>query len=246
MAFIIVTSGGRAPKRIDDESNHRHRQLIGYIGLVLPMLLIFLAIYWDGLDVWRQLDSVSAYYYTGANPAFVGMLVVLALFLFTYDGYKNESQWADRWFSNAAAVAALGVAFFPTAAPKIDGISALRWWEPWVGVVHFTSAAVLFGIFALFCLWLFRKKAKQEADSDKRNRNAVYVICGTVIIVCIFWAGYEGLRDRSIFWPESIALIFFAISWLVKGYAMRSVADVARSWLTPKASALDEEDMSKR
>jgi amino acid transporter len=101
-------------------------------------------------------------------------------------------------------------------------------------VAHFVSAGVLFGIFALFCLWLFRKKAPGEvADRDKKNRNAVYLICGIVIIVCIVWAIYEGRAGRSIFWPESVAMIFFAISWLVKGYALKSIGAVARSLLAP-------------
>ena len=259
MALLKVTSPkGAAPKQDDDDSSHRLRQLIGYIGLVFPLILIYVVIQRDGLGVWRELDSVSAYYYSGANAVFIGMLVTLALFLLAYDGYKNKAQWADRWLSNLAALAALGVAFFPTGAPgkmggscvltpTVDGVCALAWWEPWVGVVHFVCAGVLFGIFAVFCLWLFRKKAdEKEADPDKRNRNTVYLICGIVIVFCIVWAIYEGRAGRSIFWAESVALVFFAISWLVKGYALKSIRAVARSLLAPKPEAIEEEDFSKR
>lgn len=243
MAMVTFTSAGRAAKRPDDLSNHRHRQLIGYIGLVLPILLIFIVLHRDRLEVWRSLESVSAYYYTGAVAAFVGMLVALALFLFTYHGYDNKYHWADRLCAVGGALAALGIAFFPTAAP--DGMTPLLWWKPWVGVVHHVSAIVLFGVFAVFSLWLFREKAKGEEDPGKDTRNKIYALCGGVIIVCILWAGYQGLRGGSIFWPESVALIFFAISWLVKGYALRSIADVAHSWI-PKANMDDEEEMSKR
>jgi hypothetical protein len=45
------------------------------------------------------------------------MRVALALFRFTYRGYNNKYSWADRTASITAATAALGVAFFPTAAP---------------------------------------------------------------------------------------------------------------------------------
>ncbi len=58
----------------DDLSGHAHRQLIGYIGLVLPILLIVIALRRDGVKLWRSLESISAYYYTGAVAAFVGML----------------------------------------------------------------------------------------------------------------------------------------------------------------------------
>jgi hypothetical protein len=80
--------------RPDDLSDHAHRQLIGYIGLVLPIILIIIAVDRDGAEKWRELDSISAYYYTGAVAAFVGMLVALALFLFTYRGYRNKYYWA--------------------------------------------------------------------------------------------------------------------------------------------------------
>lgn len=53
---------------------HAHRQLIGYIGVVLPILLILLALARDGVARWQSLDSISAYYYTGAVAAFIGML----------------------------------------------------------------------------------------------------------------------------------------------------------------------------
>lgn len=254
MALLAVASSASAPKRSDDLSNHRHRQLIGYIGLALPTLLILVVVWRDGWAVWEGLDSVSAYYYTGANPLFAGMLFVLALFLLTYEGYENKYQKYDRWFARVAAVAAAFVAFFPTEAPKIEGIAELAWWKPWVGVVHFASAAVLFAIFALFCLWLFRATEKsagkpgpqyRDPDPDKKRRNVFYFVCGVVIVVCIVWAGFNGLDGRPIFWPECIALIAFAASWLIKGYWMRSIADVARSWLAPKPEAVQDDELPR-
>lgn len=52
--------------RADDLSGDAHRQLIGWIGLLLPALLVAIAIERDGLERWRSLESISAYYYTGA------------------------------------------------------------------------------------------------------------------------------------------------------------------------------------
>jgi hypothetical protein len=65
------------PERRDDLSGQAHRQLIGYIGLLLPILLIVIAGFrpTHHLASWKILESVSAYYYTGAVAAFVGMLV---------------------------------------------------------------------------------------------------------------------------------------------------------------------------
>jgi succinate dehydrogenase/fumarate reductase cytochrome b subunit len=216
------------------ESDNAHRQLIGYIGLVLPLLLILIALKRDGLAQWRNLESISAYYYTGAVAAFVGMLVALALFLFTYRGYPNKYNWADRGAAKIAAIAAVVDAFFPTKAP--DGVPALAWWTPGTGILHHAAAVVLFTMFAIFALWLFRLTADgAPPDHDKRLRNHVYLGCGLAIVACIAWAGLDGLHDRPIFWPESVALVAFALSWLVKGYALRTLAGTARALLGSQA-----------
>ncbi len=226
----VSTSVPLAASRRDDLSDNAHRQLIGYIGLVLPFLLILIAVLRDGIERWRSLESISAYYYTGAVAAFVGMLVALALFLFTYRGYDNKYNRADRWAAKTAAVAALVIAFFPTKEPV--GVSALSWWTPTTGVLHHLAAIVLFTMFAIFALWLFRLTADGEQPmADKRRRNNLYLFCGIVIVVCIGWAGFNGLDGRPIFWPEAIALIAFAMSWLVKGYALSTIVGTARSLL---------------
>jgi len=182
----------------------------------------------DGVAQWRSLDSISAYYYTGAVAAFVGMLVALSLFLFTYRGYDNRYYWADRAASAIAAIAALGVAVFPTAAPP--GTQTLSWWSPATGILHYVFAVTLFAMFAVFALWLFRITATgEEITPDKQWRNRVYLLCGSVIVGSIIWAGVVGAQGRSIFWPESVALVAFALSWLVKGYAHITIANEARS-----------------
>jgi len=224
------TSATHPAYRKDDRSDHAHRQLIGYIGLVLPLILIFMAVARDGVAQWRSLDSISAYYYSGAVAAFVGMLVALSLFLFTYRGYANDYYWADRAASAIAAIAALGVAVFPTAAPP--GTQSLSWWTPATGILHYAFAVTLFAMFAVFALWLFRiKAAGEEVTPDKRWRNRVYLLCGIVIVGSIIWAGAAGRNGRPIFWPESIALVAFSVSWLVKGYAYSTIANAARSLL---------------
>jgi len=48
----------------------------------------------NNLPQWDLLNSISAYYYTGAVAVFVGVLFALSLFLFTYPGY--ERVFADR------------------------------------------------------------------------------------------------------------------------------------------------------
>ena len=216
----------------DDLSSHRYRMLIGYIGLTLPFLLYVIAgwRYVEGLSRWKLLSSISAYYYTGAVAVFVGVLVALAMFLFFYQGYDNPDRRLDRMAAITAGIAAIGVAFFPTRAP--ENLTGPSWWTPIVGVFHFLSAFVLFGSFIFFSLVLFRKsnvKNRGSRPREKRRRNTIFVICGLAMGACIVWLLIALILRRPIFWPEALALEFFAISWLAKARAeVTLVAGVRR------------------
>jgi hypothetical protein len=180
-----------------------------------------------GLERWPPLDSVSAYYYTGAVGVFVGILFALALFLFTYGGYKK--YLSDRIVGKIGGACALGVALFPTAAPP--GLSEPSWWSETTMMVHYVSAASLFGVFIVFALWLFRKTEVpkgEELGKGKVLRNRIYLVCGVVMVVCVLWAGSSYWTQAPIFLPEIIALIAFAVSWLVKGYAHRPVVNTVK------------------
>ena len=207
-----------------DLNHQAHRQLIGYLGILLPLLLVGLAALrpTPGLPRLEPLTSVSAYYYTGAVAAFVGILFALALFLFTYGGYQG--YLADRVVGKVGAFCALGVALFPTAAP--GSLSEPSWWREITRTIHYLSATSLFLVFIVFSLWLFRKTKVPkggELSPGKRQRNRVYLICGLVMVANVLWAGSSYFTGASIFWAEIFALWAFAVSWLVKGYAHRPV-----------------------
>lgn len=227
-APVTVPDAGQEPEPLfpepnpDDLSSYLHRQLIGYVGLGLPWLL-WLYAGWlptQGVPLSEPLGSVSAYFYTSAVPAFVGGLVALAVFLFTYHGYNNPSHRSDRQAAVVAGIAAVLVAFFPTDAPHASLVPL--WWKPVMSTIHYLAAVVLFGSFIFFCLVLFRKtdvKAGERPLLEKQARNSLYLLCGIAMLVCMAWAAINLRQGASIFWPEALALQFFAISWLVKGRA---------------------------
>lgn len=229
---IVERARRPAPSEPSDLSQKAHRQLIGYLGLLLPFILFGLAGLrpTPGLPRWETLTSVSAYYYSGAVAAFVGVIFALALFLFTYRGYKNDR--VDRWAGAAGGFCALGVALFPTSPP--GAVSAPSWWSQTMGTIHYISAISLFIVFIVFSLWLFRKTKVPKGEKlpyDKRWRNRIYLMCGVVMVASVLWAGSSFFTGAPIFWPETMALSAFAVSWLVKGYAYRPVINAVRGAL---------------
>ncbi len=232
-------SPGASP---DDRSNRAERNLIGAIGMALPPLLWLIAgVRPMTVQRWGLLSSISAYYHTGGVAAFVGLLVALALFLLSYQGYKVP-VWGtvDRVTARVAGCAALLVAFFPTGVPSQE-YYAPPWWHGWIGGVHTTAAAVLFLAFAVFALVLFTRTDPErqptvEERRGKRRRNEVFVVCGVGIAAAIVWAGVSLAQGRSIFWQESVALWCFGISWLVKGGTHQYVWRRLKAAVTPRAA----------
>ncbi len=104
--------------------------------------------------------------------------------------------------------------------------------------IHFIAAVLFFIILAYVILCLFTKsehskEAIRTIHLQKKKRNRIYYICGTVIIVALLaglvyflMAGKETTQDEwvnqwnPIFWIESICLWAFGVAWLVKGQAV--------------------------
>lgn len=83
------------------------RKSVGFLGISLPLILIFGIRFLTRCNVLP--DSISDYYYTKMGHYMTGTLCAVSLFLFSYKGYEKKDLWAGR----GASVFALGVAFFP-------------------------------------------------------------------------------------------------------------------------------------
>lgn len=161
----------RGPNPVAVEQTELARS-VGYIALSLPALL------WLGgwiAPLCRQ-SSISHYYYMPVlGSVMVACLGFIALFMWHYPGHTAS----DRVMARLGAVAAVLVAFFPTAgdgcaedgffARPIAAISGgdatqsddLRFSFELLGLdaqtLHWGAAAVLFAILAWFCLYSFRR-----------------------------------------------------------------------------------------
>jgi len=80
----------KAAKRSVLQPNARYRTAIGWLGFMLPIVIV-----WWPWPLESLQSSISAYYYTGARNWFVGTLWVLALFLFFYQ-YEPRGSGAPK------------------------------------------------------------------------------------------------------------------------------------------------------
>ena len=198
------------------------RKWVGSLGILLPFVVIAGSRIFDQCTQYQP--SISHYYYTIMGNYFAGTLCAVALFLFSYKGYDR----VDNITGNLAAVFAILVAFFPTDADSgslCQFISTSR--VNSVSYIHYTAAALLFSSFAFFSLFLFTKSAdKKYKTPRKKIRNHIYILCGIIILACIILLGVCHLLENSLvalekYKPvlvlESIALVAFGISWIIKG-----------------------------
>ncbi|NND82449.1 MAG: DUF998 domain-containing protein [Gammaproteobacteria bacterium] len=200
------------------------REAIGFMGLSLPLVL------WVGglIEQDAVQPSISHYYHTGLQDIFVGYLFAISVFLMAYRGYEAT----DLWCGKVAGLSGIGVALFPTmkGLEQCTG-EAVSSGAALFSKIHLGSALVFFSILAVFCFALFTKsKPGVPPTPMKLWRNRVYRSCGTVIIGSLVMIVVVTLMNRGncpttsllppVFAFESLAILAFGLSWVVKGEAI--------------------------
>jgi hypothetical protein len=204
------------------------RQSIGWIGLGMPIAVKVGGYAFQGITT---TGSISAYYYTGMRDVFVLTLVLVGALLAAYRTPARQ----DAWVGSIAGLAAIGIALFPmdpvfavqvlTRYPGTD--TALCYVIRGLLGYHSLFVGVFFA--AAFYLVYFRFTALTAPNPTRKKilRNQVYRVCGGAMLVSFgAIAALAYLNDgASIFWPESTAVIAFAVAWLVKGqFILRDTA----------------------
>lgn len=204
------------------------RIAIGTVGLLLPLGTYLVD---RALGGGRLLGSLSAYYYAGSRDLFVGLLVAIGVFLLLY---KISEVNLDNTFSVLAGVAALGVAWFPTG--RSGGVTApltrlqQTFGEAAVGRVHYVAACLLMLCLAglSFCFGR-REQTRTDAHGARLPRTfwawyhwvftAVIVLAIVFMVVCAL----QGLTGTWLFWGETVCVMAFAASWLMKGLELQTL-----------------------
>lgn len=200
------------------------RKAVGILGMALPFLLFFGYLLFEKDCTFPP--SISHFYYTDMGNLFVGTLCGVSLFLFCYNGHDK----GDMIASKIAALFALLVAMFPTNFGSYADMKCSRIVNGTNGFsngLHYVAASILFSTFAFFCLVQFTKTDKRgRPAAPKRTRNGIYRVCGWTILACIAGIALISFVDpvyaklkpyKPTFVLETIALLAFGFSWLIKG-----------------------------
>ncbi len=203
------------------------RAIIGYVGLTLPLALLLAGAVDGHIE-----SSLSAYYYTKVGDVFTGAMCVIGIFLVAY----RLTAWAiDNIATTLSGIAALGVAFFH-AAPQNATLNQLR-----LADVHLTCAAVLFVLLGAISLFIF----PQDILPNEKWRVYWYMAFGSLIWLSIIlmptlnWlaASFYG-NDHVFFILETICVMAFAVSFILKGHGQPSDPAFDRAAGQPPSAAI--------
>jgi hypothetical protein len=193
------------------------RRAVGVIGILLPPVLLTGKQLLEGGEL---PGSISAYYYTDMRNVLVGSLCAIGVFLVSYRFTR-----IDDIASSLAGAFAIGVALFPTAPNGHPAPADFR-----IAVVHTVCATSLFMTLAFISYFRFplADPGTRISDPRKKARNVIYRACGVVILLCVLDALVDvvlgdgrSTPSTRLFWLESVSVMAFGLSWLVKGHFLR-------------------------
>jgi NADH:ubiquinone oxidoreductase subunit 6 (subunit J) len=173
----------------------------------------------------------------------VGALSAIGIFLLTYKGYqpKPGERLSDKITARISGLSAIGVALFPVGQTTTL-TTGFTFHNP---LIHYLFAGIFFASLAVFSIFLFTKG--DQTPSGKINwtrRNINFVACGLVIVLAIaalalyfVQQAKQPARDQYnyLFWWETLGVLAFATSWLIKG---KTLTEFGKMWgrLTTKVS----------
>jgi uncharacterized membrane protein len=199
------------------------RRLIGILGIALPIVVVVGGFIQNGFALQ---GSISGYYYTNMRDFFVGLLCGVSLFLVSYKGYEK----IDDLVGKMSGIFALGIVIFPTSmySGKVVQVGMFLIDDNISEYIHLTFSALFFLLLSFNSMFLFTRRGPGVLSKEKKRRNMTFRICGIVMTVAIACATVYTLflRDTVIskIFPviifESIALLAFGVSWLVKGHTL--------------------------
>ncbi len=212
---------------IDREASLIHsyllmRRMIGILAMALPVILIAGGFLEGGFVVQ---GSLSAYYYTNMRDFLVGMLFSVAIFLISYKGY----ELIDDVVTNLSGFFALGIIAFPTSmfTGEVVRVGVFQIQDNISQYYHLVFSVLFLLSLSFNSMFLFTRHGGSPSR-EKKIRNGVYVASGLIMLSCVagmivyiaFYSHTPLAKERPVLVFETIALISFGVSWLVKGHTI--------------------------
>jgi hypothetical protein len=195
---------------------YRYLQVtVGVIAVALPIVTVLGAHIYDGGELQGQ---ISDYYYSRMGAYFVGSMCALGVIFRSYRRKASLQYRLDNVLTNVAGLLAGVVALIPTSSVDTTG-SEGRWIAK---NVHGASAAVLLLILAYLSLCRF------TLGSQPAWETRVYRWCGWVMVaalVAYVVASELDAEEWVTLSAESIAVIAFGVSWIVKSERIQSFVE---------------------
>jgi len=197
---------------------------VGVLGIVLPLVLVFLdKLAFHGNPFVR--GSLSVYYYSGMRDEFVGILSAIGIFLITY---KVAERNLDNTASLLAGTSAIAIPLFPTGQPPYAHVSLTPLQkligEAWCTRVHFTASAVFLVSLTLITFFFGVREGNRPPRPGMHFSPAswrrFHWTCTALMVLALVWI----VITLSVGWPPRALLIgewvsawAFGASWLGKG-----------------------------
>lgn len=204
----------------NEEIDHR------VLKLMIGVIALSLAAATSLLSAGNILSISESHCYGGwARDFFVGSMFAVAAFMAAYNGRSRKEMWVAK----VTAVAAVGVAWFPTKCPTQDEI---------LPGAHAISAIIMFLMLATLCR-IFYVRARRQALPGARRRATLYAVCGIAIVVSMLTVVVDYLVGNPLkaFIPrlelycEQVALFAFAMAWLAASHILPWLTAPEEKWV---------------
>lgn len=181
----------------------RLRALIGWLGMLLPWIVVLL--------IGRFPGSISATWYTNACTPFMIILGSASFLLICYNGYTR----LDDIVLTCSGIAGLLICLFPCSISSIpEKVGTFLIDSNISATIHNLSAVIFFVLLSYNSFFLFTKSSG-DMTRNKKIRNVIYRICGIGMIASFLLLLLPDFHIK-IWLVETIALFFFGISFLTK------------------------------
>jgi hypothetical protein len=189
-------------------NTRRLRCVIGGLGMSLSIIVLVLSLI-NGLPF---PGSISETYYL--EPCIAPFMIILGWASGTLICYKGY-ELIDYIICSLAGIFGLGICLFPCYSwrdvDRIVGTFQLS--VRTSDTIHMISAIAFFILLAFNSLFLFTKSSG-EMTKNKKIRNIIFRVCGIGMVASFALLLFP--IPHVIWWVETVALIFFGVSWLTK------------------------------